>query len=84
TFAEVQVLRSMYQQAVSQASIVGLCVGTRPDCVPQAVVDLLCVKNIREMDTDKIQHEPKLPMKKSFAAMKGNWPWILMVLANLI
>ncbi|EIJ0051681.1 TIGR01212 family radical SAM protein [Salmonella enterica] len=42
TFAEVQVLRSMYQQAVSQASIVGLCVGTRPDCVPQAVVDLLC------------------------------------------
>ncbi len=32
----------MYQQAVSRASIVGLCVGTRPDCVPQAVVDLLC------------------------------------------
>lgn len=45
---------------------------------------LFAFKNIREMDTDKIQHEPKLPMKKSFAAMKGNWPWILMVLANLI
>ncbi|WP_411907179.1 TIGR01212 family radical SAM protein, partial [Salmonella enterica] len=42
TIAGVQVLRSLYQQAVSQASIVGLCVGTRPDCVPQAVVDLLC------------------------------------------
>jgi radical SAM protein (TIGR01212 family) len=42
TWAEVQVLRSMYQQAVSQASIVGLCVGTRPDCVPEAVLDLLC------------------------------------------
>ena len=41
TFAEVQVLRSMYQQAVSQANIVGLCVGTRPDCVPEAVLDLL-------------------------------------------
>ena len=41
TFAEVQVLRSMYQQAVSQANIVGLCVGTRPDCVPDAVLDLL-------------------------------------------
>ena len=41
TWAEVQVLRSMYQQAVSQASIVGLCVGTRPDCVPDAVLDLL-------------------------------------------
>ncbi len=41
TFAEVQLLRSMYQQAVSQANIVGLCVGTRPDCVPDAVLDLL-------------------------------------------
>lgn len=41
TFAEVQVLRSMYRQAVSAANIVGLCVGTRPDCVPQAVLDLL-------------------------------------------
>ncbi len=25
---------------------------------------LFAFKNIREMDTDKIQHEPKLPMKK--------------------
>ncbi|HKM95967.1 MAG TPA: TIGR01212 family radical SAM protein [Buttiauxella sp.] len=41
TWAEVQVLRSMYQQAVAQASIVGLCVGTRPDCVPDSVLDLL-------------------------------------------
>ena len=41
TWAEVQVLRAMYRQAVSQASIVGLCVGTRPDCVPEAVLDLL-------------------------------------------
>lgn len=42
TWAEVQVLREMYQQALSQASMVGLCVGTRPDCVPEAVLDLLC------------------------------------------
>ncbi|WP_313112478.1 TIGR01212 family radical SAM protein [Pseudescherichia sp.] len=41
TWAEVQVLRAMYQQAVGQANIVGLCVGTRPDCVPEAVLDLL-------------------------------------------
>ena len=41
TWAEVQVLRSMYQQAIRQSSIVGLCVGTRPDCVPEAVLDLL-------------------------------------------
>ncbi len=41
TYAEVQVLRSMYEEALEQADIVGLCVGTRPDCVPDAVLDLL-------------------------------------------
>lgn len=42
TFAEVQLLRNMYQQAIEQANVVGLCVGTRPDCVPDSVLDLLC------------------------------------------
>ncbi|WP_192458353.1 TIGR01212 family radical SAM protein [Musicola keenii] len=41
TYAEVQVLSSMYQQALQQADMVGLCVGTRPDCVPDVVLDLL-------------------------------------------
>jgi hypothetical protein len=41
TYAEVQVLKQMYQQALKAAEIVGLCVGTRPDCVPDAVLELL-------------------------------------------
>jgi len=41
TYAEVQTLKNMYQQALKAADIVGLCVGTRPDCVPDAVLDLL-------------------------------------------
>ncbi|SLM61509.1 COG1242: Predicted Fe-S oxidoreductase [Dickeya aquatica] len=41
TYAEVQVLDSMYRQALSEADMVGLCVGTRPDCVPDSVLDLL-------------------------------------------
>ncbi|NVD07439.1 TIGR01212 family radical SAM protein [Vibrio sp. JPW-9-11-11] len=41
TYAEVQVLKTMYEQALEAADIVGLCVGTRPDCVPDAVLDLL-------------------------------------------
>ncbi len=41
TYAEVQVLKQMYQQALQAANIVGLCVGTRPDCVPDAVLTLL-------------------------------------------
>ncbi|EHD23430.1 MULTISPECIES: TIGR01212 family radical SAM protein [Brenneria] len=41
TYAEVQVLENMYRAALDQADMVGLCVGTRPDCVPDAVLDLL-------------------------------------------
>lgn len=41
TYAEVDYLRQMYEEALTQADIVGLCVGTRPDCVPDAVLDLL-------------------------------------------
>ena len=31
----------MYEDALTQADIVGLCVGTRPDCVPDTVLGLL-------------------------------------------
>ena len=31
----------MYEEALSVSDMVGLCVGTRPDCVPDAVLDLL-------------------------------------------
>ena len=41
TYAEVEVLRRLYAEATRQEDIVGLCVGTRPDCVPCAVLELL-------------------------------------------
>lgn len=41
TYAEVCLLKEMYSQALAQADIVGLCVGTRPDCVSDDVLRLL-------------------------------------------
>ena len=41
TYAEVAYLKQMYEEAIRAANMVGLCVGTRPDCVPDAVLDLL-------------------------------------------
>ncbi len=41
TFAPVPKLRSYYDQALAVDDVVGLAVGTRPDCVPEAVMDLL-------------------------------------------
>ncbi|WP_457666503.1 TIGR01212 family radical SAM protein [Thiolapillus sp.] len=41
TYADVDDLDRMYRQALSAPDVVGLSVGTRPDCVPPAVLDLL-------------------------------------------
>lgn len=41
TYAEVEYLRKMYEEALQVTDMVDLCVGTRPDCVPDAVLELL-------------------------------------------
>ncbi|MFP4244559.1 MAG: TIGR01212 family radical SAM protein [Ectothiorhodospira sp.] len=41
TYAEVDRLRVLYDAALAQPGVVGLSIGTRPDCVPDAVLDLL-------------------------------------------
>ncbi|NOQ52833.1 MAG: TIGR01212 family radical SAM protein [Desulfuromonadaceae bacterium] len=41
TFAPVEVLRDCYDQALAVADVVGLAVGTRPDCLPLKTLDLL-------------------------------------------
>jgi len=41
TYADIEILRTQYEQALAQPDVIGLAVGTRPDCVPEAVLDLL-------------------------------------------
>lgn len=41
TYASVQQLDALYREALSEPDVIGLAVGTRPDCVPDAVLDLL-------------------------------------------
>lgn len=41
TYAAMEVLKPLYGQALAEPDVVGLSVGTRPDCVPDAVLDLL-------------------------------------------
>ena len=41
TYAPVDKLREVYLAALEHPSVVGLVVGTRPDCVPDPVLDLL-------------------------------------------
>ncbi len=41
TFAPVETLRRLYDEALAVPDVVGLMVGTRPDCVPEPVMALL-------------------------------------------
>ncbi len=41
TYAPVEKLRPLYEAAIAHLDVVGLAIGTRPDCVPDDVLDLL-------------------------------------------
>ncbi|MDH5387830.1 MAG: TIGR01212 family radical SAM protein [Gammaproteobacteria bacterium] len=41
TYAETKILEQQYNKALSEPDIIGLSVGTRPDCVADSVLDLL-------------------------------------------
>lgn len=45
------------------------------------VLFIVAFKNLREVNVEKIK---RIPMKDSIKAIKGNWPWFLIVGANLI
>ena len=41
TYAPVSHLKAIYDVALSQGDVIGLSIGTRPDCLPPEVIDLL-------------------------------------------
>lgn len=41
TYSDPAYLREIYEAALSEPEISGLCIGTRPDCLPDAVIELL-------------------------------------------
>lgn len=45
TYAPVERLRKLYLDAIAPDDIVGLSIGTRPDCLPEEVIQLLCQIN---------------------------------------
>ena len=41
TYGDLQDLKKLYDAALAEPDVIGLCVGTRPDCVPDPVLELL-------------------------------------------
>ncbi len=50
TYDEYAVLKRKYEEALQVSDIVGICVGTRPDCVPDEVLALLASYQRRGME----------------------------------
>ena len=49
TYGPLSKLRRLYEEAIDGEDIVGLAIGTRPDCLPQETVELLGEINKRKM-----------------------------------
>ena len=45
TYGSVERLRSLYSEALSYPNVVGLAIGTRPDCLSDEIIDLLSELN---------------------------------------
>jgi len=41
TYADIQYLSTLYEQALAEPDVIGLSIGTRPDCLSDNVLDLL-------------------------------------------
>ena len=41
TYADIAYLKDLYDQALADEQVIGLSVGTRPDCVPEPILELL-------------------------------------------
>ena len=41
TYADINYLKELYDNALSEPDVIGLSIGTRPDCVPNRVLELL-------------------------------------------
>lgn len=41
TYGELEQLKAMYEEALSVEGVVGLVIGTRPDCMPDALLDYI-------------------------------------------
>jgi len=41
TYAKLKILKRLYDEAIQDKDVIGFCIGTRPDCVPDEVLDLI-------------------------------------------
>jgi hypothetical protein len=71
TYAPVDRLRAVYLEALAHPQVVGLVIGTRPDCVPDGVLDLLTEFASRpHVDEFLRNSEPAVSQKPPYVAVE--------------
>lgn len=78
TYGSVEKLRAFYYEALSHESIIGLIVGTRPDCIDSAIFDLLEEINqkyhlIVELGIESVYEDTLLKINRGHSFMKSQW-----------
>ena len=68
TYAPVERLRAVYEEALSHPQVVGLVIGTRPDCVPDEVLDL-----IEELALREVRHPATWMRSKPVSENGSTW-----------
>lgn len=56
TYAKVELLRQMYEEALQVEDVVGIVIGTRPDCVSDELLDYLEALNLRHLRAGGVWH----------------------------
>lgn len=91
TYADVAYLRKIFTEAISHPSVAILSIGTRPDCLPQEVLDLLAELNtvkpvwvelglqtIHEKTAQLIRRGYELPVfEKAFIELKRRGIYVI-------
>ena len=62
TYGELQELKNKYLEALQTEDVVGLVIGTRPDCMPDELLDYL--EELNKQHFYWLNMELKVPMTK--------------------
>lgn len=78
TYAPIEVLRERYYEALNHESIIGLYIGTRPDCVDNEVFDLLEEINnkyhlVVEFGIESVYEDTLLRINRGHSFLKSKW-----------
>lgn len=73
TYANIEHLKALYEEALAAESVVGLIIGTRPDCVPDELLDYLATLSRRSFVL--VEYGAETASDSTLRAVNRNHTW---------